>query len=141
MVVVAREGHPLFNKRVKIADLLNYRWVLPGPHVAMRKWLDHSFVSNGLKPPDAQIETSSLSPLPRMIAHSDLLSFISVRNLGEGRTGSPLREIVLPETTMSRWLGVVYRQDAYLSPACRRMIDIIKAMPKSNPLPKQRRSS
>jgi DNA-binding transcriptional LysR family regulator len=139
VVVVARAGHPLFNKRPKMPDLLNYRWVLPGPHVAMRKWLDHTFAANGLRQPDVQIETSSISLLPRMIAHTDLLSFISVRNLGEGRVGSPLREIVLPETTMSRWLGAVYRQDAYLSPACRRMIEIIKAMPKSNPLPKQRR--
>jgi DNA-binding transcriptional LysR family regulator len=139
VVVVARAGHPLFNKKAKIADLLNYRWVLPGPHVAMRKWLDHAFAANGPGQPDVQIETSSISLLPRMIAHTDLLSFISVRNLGEGRVGSPLREIILPETTMSRWLGAVYRRDAYLSPACRRMIEIIKAMPKSNPLPKQRR--
>jgi DNA-binding transcriptional LysR family regulator len=141
VVVVARAGHPLFNKKAKMADLLDYRWVLPGPHVAMRKWLDHAFAANGLKQPDVQIETSSISLLPRMIAHTDLLSFISVRNLGEGHVGSPLREIFLPETTMSRWLGAVYRQEAYLSPACRRMIEIIKAMPKSNPLPKQRRAA
>lgn len=141
VVVVARAGHPLFNKRAKMGELLNYRWVLPGPHVATRKWLDHAFTSNGLQQPDVQIETSSISLLPRMIAHTDLLSFISVRNLGEGRVGSPLREIALPETTMSRWLGAVYRQDVYLSPACQRMIEIIKAMPKSNPLPKPRRVS
>ena len=31
---------------------------------------------------------------------------------------------------MSRWLGAMYRRDAYLSPACRRMIDIIGSMSK-----------
>lgn len=141
VVVVARAGHPLFQKRVKMPDLLTYRWVLPGPHVATRKWLEQAFASHSLGSPDLQVETSSLSLLPRMIAHSDLLSFISVRNLGEGRVGSPLREIVLPETTMPRWLGAVYRKDAYLSPACRRMIEIIKTMPKLNPLPKPRRAA
>jgi len=140
VVVVARAGHPIFEtRRVKMADLLKYRWVLPGPQVAMRKWLDRAFESNNHRRPDVQVESSSISLMPRMIAHSDLLSFISVRNLGEGRVGSPLREVPLPETTMSRWLGAVYRHDVYLSPACRRMIDIIKSMSKSDPLPKQRK--
>lgn len=140
VVVVARADHPLFaNRRVKLPDLLKYRWVLPGPQVAMRKWLDRAFQSNGLGQPNVQIESSSISLLPRMIAHSDLLSFISVRNLGEGRVGSPLREIALPETTMSRWLGAVYRHESYLSPACQRMIEVIKTMSKSDPLPKPRR--
>jgi DNA-binding transcriptional LysR family regulator len=129
VVVVARQGHPLFSRRnIRMADLLQHKWVLPGPQVAMRQWLDRAFLSRNLAPPSVQIVSSSLSPLPQMIAQSDLLSFISVRNLDKERDGASLREVPLPETTMSRWLGVVYRKDVYLSPACHRMIDIIASM-------------
>jgi len=129
VVVVARKDHPVFRRKsIQMADLLKYRWALPGPHVAMRQWLDHTFLTAGLGLPEAQIESSSISLLPRMIAGSDLLSFISVRNLGEGRVGSPLREVPVPQTTMNRWLGAVYRRDTYMSPVCRRIIAIIGSM-------------
>ena len=133
VVVVARKGHPLFKRpHLGMADLLNFKWALPGPQVAMRQWIDHAFQSNGFGLPEVQIESTSIFLLPRMIAQSDLLTFISIRNLGDDRVGSPLREIALPQTSMSRWLGAVYRRDAYLSPACRRMIDIIGAMGKTD---------
>lgn len=132
VVVVARKGHPLFKRpSIDIVSLLDFKWALPGPQVAMRQWLDHAFLTRGLSLPEVQIESTSIFLLPRVIAQSDLLSFISIRNLGDDRIGSPLREIDLPETTMSRWLGAVYRRDAYLSPACRRMIDIIGSMSRS----------
>ena len=46
--------------------------------------------------------------------------------------GQPLREIPVQGATMSRWLGAMYRRDAYLSPACRRMIDIIASLSKTD---------
>jgi DNA-binding transcriptional LysR family regulator len=124
VVVVARAGHPLAGRHVKLRDLLGHKWVLPARTVAMRQWLDNAFTSRGLPAPDVQIETTSITMLPRMIAATDLLSFISRRNLGVGRVGSPLREIPLKETTMSRWMGVLFRVDGCLSPAAKRIIDL-----------------
>jgi DNA-binding transcriptional LysR family regulator len=127
VVVVAREGHPLLDKKIKMVDLLDYHWVLPATTVAMRQWLDRAFISRGLRTPNAQIESTSISLLPRLIAATDFLSFISRRNLGAGRVGAPLREIKLAETTMHRRLGVTYRRDSYLSPAAKRVINLISA--------------
>jgi DNA-binding transcriptional LysR family regulator len=126
VVVVARENHPAAQGAARLEDMTRYRWVLPGPSVAMRQWLENVFVTRGFDPPDVQIETSSMTLLPKIIAQTDLLSFISARNLGRGRVGEPLVEICLPETTMFRRLGVLYRRDSYLSPAAHRLIDLVK---------------
>jgi DNA-binding transcriptional LysR family regulator len=124
VVVVARAGHALAGRSVKLRDLLGHKWVLPARTVATRQWLDNAFTSRGLPAPSVQIETTSISMLPRTIAATDLLSFISRRNLGVGRVGSPLQEIPLKETTMSRWMGVLFKVDGSLSPAAKRIIDL-----------------
>lgn len=134
VVVAARHGHPLFETTPTMADLAPYRWVLPAKTVAMRHWLDHAFLSRGLPQPVVQIESNSISLLPRLIAETDLLSFISRRNLGEGRVGAPLRELPLPETTMRRKLGVVYPQNVYMSPAALKIIGLIKSSADAFPI-------
>jgi DNA-binding transcriptional LysR family regulator len=126
VVVVARKGHPLTRRKATLQDMAAHRWVLPAPSVAMRQWLERVFVAGGLPPPEVQIETSTMMMLPHVIAQTDLLSFLSVRNLGPGRVGDPLEEIPLEATTMIRRLGVLYRPEAYLSPAALSLIDLIK---------------
>ena len=126
VVVVARKGHPLATRTANLQQMAAHHWVLPGPSVAMRQWLDRVFIGHGFEPPKVQIETSTMVLVPKIIARTELLSFVSVRNLGLGRAGEPLQEIPLELTTMRRNLGVVYRPDAYLSPAALRLIELIK---------------
>ncbi|MGH8807428.1 MAG: LysR family transcriptional regulator [Noviherbaspirillum sp.] len=126
VVVVGRHTHPLFRKAVRMADLCDYPWVLPAPSVATRQWLDQAFRRHRLPPPTVQIATNSISLLPRLIARTDLLSFISRRNLGTGKAGAPLREVPLPQTTMKRTFGVLYRADGYLSPAAHCLVNLMK---------------
>jgi DNA-binding transcriptional LysR family regulator len=127
VVVVARHGHPLFEQAsVRIADLCKYHWVLPASSVATRQWLDAAFQKHRLPAPTVQIAANSISLLPRLIARTDLLSFISRQNLGEGKVGAPLREIPLRQTTMKRTFGVLYRADGYLAPAAHCLVNLFK---------------
>jgi DNA-binding transcriptional LysR family regulator len=127
VVVVAGSSHELFRKRARIQDLLAYRWVLPAASLEAetRQWLERAFEFRGLPKPSVQIETNSITLLPRLIAQTDLLSFISRRNLGSGRVGAPLKEVRLKATTMHREFGVIYRKDCYLSPVARRFITLL----------------
>lgn len=125
VVVVASRTHTIFRKRARLKDLLDYRWVLAGPGVATREWLDHAFTSRGLDPPEVQIETNLILMLPPLIEQSNLLTFVSRRHLGAAR-GVPLREVVLKETTMRRRFAVTYRKDSYLSPAAKRLVDLLR---------------
>lgn len=127
VVVVGRHEHPLFcSSRIKMADLCDYQWVMPAKTVATRQWLDQAFINNNLPPPKVQIASNSISLLPKLIARTDLLSFISRRNLGPGNIGAPLREVLVSQTIMKRSFGVVYRADGYLSPAAHCLVNILK---------------
>lgn len=126
VVVAARRGHAIFRRRkVTLESLLEFAWALPGPTVPSRQWLESVFVANGLSRPRVQIETSSLPLLPRMIAQTDLLSFVSHHTLALHQ-GKMLRELPLPETTLSRTLGATYRKQGYLSPAAERVLSLLK---------------
>ena len=125
VVVVANRTHPIFRGRQKLKDLLGYKWVLGGSGVATREWLNNAFTSRGLEPPVVQIETNLILMLPPLIAQSHLLTFVSRRHLAVSR-GELLREVAFKETTMRRRFAVTYRTDSYLSPAARRLVDLLR---------------
>lgn len=123
VVVVAARGHPVFRRRARMKDLLDYRWILAGPSVATRQWLEHAFLTHGLPGPTVQVETNLVLLLPPLIEQGDLLSFISRRNIGRG---TRLKEVALRETTMKRRWAVSYRKASYLSPAARRFVELLR---------------
>ena len=125
VVVVANRAHPLLRGRPRLKDLLKYKWVLAGRGVATRDWLDNVFASRGLNLPVVQIETNLILMLPPLIAQSHLLTFVSRRHLAIAR-GEALREVAFKETTMRRRFAVSYRTDSYLSPAARRVVELLR---------------
>lgn len=122
-VVVASKTHPVFRRKPNLRDLLDYRWVLGGPTVATRRWLENVFHGKGLPGPAVQIETNLILLLPPLIEQNKLLSFVSRRHLGRG---SSLKEVPLRETTMRRRFAVTYRRDSYLSPAAARCVELLR---------------
>ena len=127
VVVVAAKDHPLCGHGLTIEDLVASKWVLPARTVAMRQWLDKVFEANGLPPPNVQIETNSITTLPKLIADTALLSFTSTRNLHPLRLGSQLDRLMIDTTTMRRPLGFITRRDGYLSPAAQRVVGLLKS--------------
>jgi DNA-binding transcriptional LysR family regulator len=126
VVVAAARGHPLTRRKASINDLQDYGWVLPARSVVTRQWLDAAFASRDLSEPRVVIQTNNISLSPRLIAPTDLLTFISRRNLGRGRVGEPLTEISLPETTMHREVAAVHRRSSYMSPAVEQFLAILQ---------------
>jgi DNA-binding transcriptional LysR family regulator len=127
VVVVAGTNHEIFQRRPTVPDLARYRWVLPieSYDTAIRLFVDAAFRRHNLAPPNVQIETNSVTFLPNMIATTGLLSFISRRNLGRGHVAAPLREVRLKEMTMRRQFALLYRTDAYMSPAAVRFTELL----------------
>ncbi|MCM2503152.1 LysR family transcriptional regulator [Aureimonas altamirensis] len=122
VVVVARQGHPLADALAPMPEMLRYEWILPPSTVALRRWLDHSFERAGLPHPRVQVEVNSLVLMPRLIGNTDLISFASSQKLG----GTNLIEIACPETTHDRSFGLLYRRDAYRSPAVDTVADFLR---------------
>lgn len=125
IVVAAHAQHELFHGTTRLADLTRYRWVLQPVGAPTRDWLDHTFERKGLPRPQVQVEASMLLILPALIAETGLLSFIPRHHLDQVK-GAHLKEIKLRETTMRRRLAMSYRKEGYLSPAAKRMAQILQ---------------
>jgi DNA-binding transcriptional LysR family regulator len=123
-VVVASRRHPVFRTRPTLRGLLPYGWLLAGPGVATREWLEHAFRARGLPGPRVQVESNQVLTLTELVGESELLAFMSRRQLA---LGTGLREVPLRETTMRRKFTVGYRKKSYLSPATRRVIDALQS--------------
>ncbi|MFA7891480.1 LysR family transcriptional regulator [Pseudomonas putida] len=126
VVVVASSDHPLFSGPIGMMDLCQYRWVLGAPTVTARRWIDHAFTSNQLPSPEVQVETNSISLLPRLIAQTNLLSFIARETLEHGHGMSRLREVRLKQTTMERSVGISIRAGGYIPPAASALVELLK---------------
>ncbi|PBJ16490.1 HTH-type transcriptional regulator CynR [Pseudomonas ogarae] len=125
-VVVASRHHPLFSAGYELRDLCQYQWVLPASTVPARRWIDNAFQSRDLPLPQVQIETTSISLLPRLIGETNLLSFLARETLEDVKGVTHLREVRLKETTMKRTIVVFVRAGAYLSPAAQMLLSVLK---------------
>jgi DNA-binding transcriptional LysR family regulator len=130
VVVFASTSHRLAKlRRVTIADLARERWALTV--VDAEAWAlpqkNSALETSGLREPDAAIRTSYLPLRDEMVASSNLLGLSSRRYLRRIAQRLNVAELPVRELTWRRRVGVSYREDAYLSPAARRLIDLLKA--------------
>ncbi|MBY4595773.1 LysR family transcriptional regulator [Ottowia caeni] len=131
VVVAARREHPIFKeKRISMKSLLRHSWALPSTNIPSRQWLDATFSSHGLAKPRVQIEAGSIPLLPRMIAHNDMLSFVSRHTLALSKA-SELREVALAATTLRRKLGVTSLRSGVLTPPAHRVMELLRNEGKS----------
>lgn len=124
VVVMASEDHPIFDSPCALSNLLNYKWMLPAPTVATRQWLDQTFERNGLPRPTGQIESNVLTLTLQILEKTSLLGFVTRYHLFAGR--AKVREVVIPETQMTRRLGLTSRRNGYLSPVASRIAEILR---------------
>lgn len=126
VVVAASASHPVFDlPKPSLGSLLGYSWVLPSPQLPSRDWLDAVFAQSGLLKPRVQVETDAIALLPRLVARTHLLGFVSRHAMGRGRKRG-LREVALPETTLTRILGVSHRREGALAPAAKRLLELLQ---------------
>jgi len=127
MVVFASADHRLAKrKRVTMEDLEQERWTATAfsspawPHVNL------AFQQSGGNPPAVSARTTSLSLRDRLVASTDLLGTSSRRVLRQAAVHHRVVELPVKEFTGKRGVAVFYRKDAYLSPAAKRFIEILK---------------
>jgi len=125
--VYASADHRLAaRKRLSIADVAPERWALT-PDAPSALWLHRTFQDHGFAPPKLMLETSSLSLRLRVVASSNLLDFLPRISGRSAPDALRLVELRVKELAWRRPLVARYRRGAYLSPAAKLFIDILKA--------------
>ena len=126
-VVCASARHRLAkSERVPMSALAKERWVLTTPNIPAQQLLDRAFRDRGLRPPECAVEVRSARLRLQLVAVTDLLCFISTKALRTVSRSLRVRELPVKDLKLRRSIGVIYREDAYLSPLARRLIDILK---------------
>ena len=127
LCVVLRESHPLLARpRLRLQDLADAAWALPGPEVLARRRLEARLAEHGMPPPRvvARLD-NSVTLAPSVLRGSDLLAVMSRFALSTA-AGQGLAALPLADATWSRRIGVVTRRDAYLSPLVARFIELLR---------------
>ena len=126
-VVCASARHRLAkSERVPMSALAKERWVLTTPNIPAQQLLDRAFRDRGLRPPECAVEVRSARLRLQLVAVTDLLCFISTNALRAVSRSLRVCELPVKDLKLRRSIGVIYREDAYLSPLARRLIDILK---------------
>jgi DNA-binding transcriptional LysR family regulator len=120
--------HPLAKrKRLTIADVARERWILGAPTSAPSRCLHRAFEDNDLAPPDVAMEALSVSLRLRTVSSSPFVGMTSRHALQQASERLRLVGLPIKELMIKRPIGITYRQDAYVSPAARRLIEILKS--------------
>lgn len=130
-VVFASVHHRLAKRKmITMEDVAQERWALPVTNVWLWQGVQRAFEESGLPPPMVTMEATSASLRLRTVASSALLGLTSRQVVQQAQHRFRVTELRIKELTWSRSVGVSYRTDAYLSPAARRFIEILKATTK-----------
>jgi DNA-binding transcriptional LysR family regulator len=131
-VVSASNNHPLAKRKsLTLDDLVQERWAITGADTHTSGQLLHrTFEDRGLPSPQITLVSDSLLLRRRTVASCNLLDFASKQTVRAAARS--LRLVVLPVKGMKciAPIAVFYRREAYLSPAARRFIEILKAAAK-----------
>ena len=127
-VVCASADHRLARrKRVTIADLADEEWALSAPGVLNVQHVRRAFQARGLPGPRIAVEARPVHVRLQICASTHLLSFNTRGTLQQVAPRFRLKVLPVDELKWRRPFGVIYRNEAYLSPAARRLIDLLRA--------------
>ena len=125
-------NHPLARKKhVALVDLTPYRWAITGNNMVTHTRVNQAFMDAKLPAPSITIHTNFLPLNHHLVASSNLISYTSRYMINQVMPRFRFVELPVKELTWVRQTGVYYRKDAYLSPAARRFIDLLKSTAKA----------
>jgi DNA-binding transcriptional LysR family regulator len=111
---------------VQLSELSKERWALGEPGLPTQQRLHEVFRDNGLEPPRVALESRLLSLRVQAAANAGLLLYTSRTVATRFGTGEiALKALPVQELRWVRSVGVLHREEPYLSPAVRRFIEIL----------------
>jgi len=135
-VIYCNSSHRLARRKsVTLEDLAGERWAMTaavafGPLLPLRR----AFEERGLPEPRISLLSELVMFKLRAVAGSDLVGVSVKANILAVGTELPLKILRVKGFDWIRAAAVAYRKDAYLSPAARRLIALLKASARGRPV-------
>ena len=114
--VVARKGHPFFEKRLRtMANLLDYGWIIPPRESTASKWLFDQFAHARLNPPKVYLEVDYVGMASAELTASSDLILLSMQSWRAPMIRPDLQRVDIPNLAIRRPLYAVTRKGCYWS--------------------------
>lgn len=128
-VVYCSRRHPLARaKQITCADLARERWANAEWDSISARRLRAVFEQHGLPPPNVALTSFTPEFRMRVVAATHLLGYNSLAVVQEASKRLQLTALRVEDwPDLKRSSAIVHRKAAYLSPAARRLIEIVKA--------------
>ena len=130
-VIVGNARHPLRQKkRLSLADLLHFPWIIPSHGVPMRASWERMFRSQGVEPPKVRIECGSMLIARGLMFNGDWLTLMSRDQVLFERTAGALAEIEAPGAVLRRRIVLTRRRDWRPTPLQAHLVDMAHRLAK-----------
>lgn len=124
IAIVAREGHPLTEKKVvTLADLVSQAWVMPPMQTSLRRQIEMAFLREDLEPPADVIESVSILTNHTLLIETDMIAAMP-NQVASVQQGLRILPVTL-EATSSR-IGATMRATVGLSAAAEYFMSIVR---------------
>lgn len=128
ILLVADERHPLHARgRLTLAELVEHEWMLPAPSLRVRRHIDQAFAAKGLPMPVVRVESDFAAPSVFQLLRGSLLISGAGADRLSGLQGVRALPLAPGELDLVRLIGALYRTNAYLSPICERLLELLRA--------------
>jgi LysR family transcriptional regulator, regulator for genes of the gallate degradation pathway len=128
LAIIVRAEHPLVSrKRVSVAALSKYPWIVPRAGTPLRAHLDRMFTSAGLAPPTRAIECNSLIAARALLLESDRIMLLSAHQIHYELAARLLVALPHPAGDVERPICLTMRHDWHPTDSQRMLLDIVRS--------------
>lgn len=127
LAIIVRAEHPLVaRKRVTVAALSKYPWIVPRADTPLRAHFNRMFTSAGLPVPTRAIECNSLIAARALLLESDRIMLLSAHQIHYELAAGLLVTLPHPAGDVERPIGLTMRHDWHPTDSQRTLLDIVR---------------
>jgi DNA-binding transcriptional LysR family regulator len=127
LAIIVRAEHPLVaRKRVTVAALSKYPWIVPRAGTPLRAHLNKMFTSAGLPAPTRAIECNSLIAARALLLESDRIMLLSAHQIHYELAAGLLVALPHPAGDVERPIALTMRHDWHPTDSQRVLLDIVR---------------
>jgi LysR family transcriptional regulator of gallate degradation len=127
LAIIVRAKHPLVSrKRVTVAALSRYPWIVPRAGTPLRAHFHEMFETAGLPAPTRAIECNSLIATRALLLESDRIMLLSAHQIHYELEAGLLVALPHPAGDVERPIGLTMRHDWHPTDSQRTLLEIVR---------------